>query len=281
MSGRAPLAPEIFFLDAPAGRRLCGALFEARKPGAVGRAVLYLPPFAEEMNRTRRMAALAARALATAGHPVLLLDATGTGDSSGDFAAATWQLWLEDFSVGAEWLKLRSGAPPVLLAARSGALLAPALLATGAAAHDSLALWQPVTSGKQYLTQFLRLKLASDMGAINDTAAGGTKALRASLERGDRGVEIAGYELNADLARGLDEAALDAASLGRWTRLGWFESGGSTLLPASARLLDAVRAAGASVTAAAFAEPPYWVTPETTVAPGVVAATCAFLTAVS
>src|SRR5690242_13967142 len=45
---------------------------------------VYVPPFAEEMNLARRMAALQARALAAVGIGVLLLDLFGTGDSDGD-----------------------------------------------------------------------------------------------------------------------------------------------------------------------------------------------------
>lgn len=272
MRGGADLPPSVSFLPAPAGRRLFAVLFEApdvppRRP------VLYLPPFAEEMNRTRRMAALAARELAANGHSTLFVDATGTGDSSGDFGSATWDIWIEDFTFAARWLAQKKGAEPVLLAARAGALLAPALLSSGAVAGDLLALWQPVLSGKQFLTQFLRLRVAAEMSS-GGAQEGGTRALREQLGRGE-GVEIAGYELNAGLALGLEAAALGAADLSRVRQLAWFETGASTasLLPASSRVLEAVRGGGAAVTAAAFAEPPYWTTPETSVAPGVIAAT--------
>jgi exosortase A-associated hydrolase 2 len=282
MRGSAEPAPAVSFLEAPAGRRLFAVLYE--DPAAPRRRpVLYLPPFAEEMNRTRRMAALAARALAAAGHATLIVDPTGTGDSSGDFAAATWPLWAEDFDFAARWFAARQGEPAVLLAARSGALLAPPLMASGAAAGDMLALWQPVTSGKQFFTQFLRLKLAADMA--EGAEAGGTKALRESLAAGES-VEIAGYEIHPELARGLEAASLDTAALAGVRRLAWLESGASALpektpalLPASVRLIEALRTGGAEIHAAAFAEPPYWVTPETTLAPGVIAASSAFFAA--
>jgi uncharacterized protein len=230
------------------------------------------------MNRTRRMASLAARALAADGHATLIVDATGTGDSSGDFAAATWARWCEDFEFAARWLAARAGAAPMLLAARSGALLAPPLLASGSAG-DTVALWQPVTSGKQFFTQFLRLKLAAEMSAGPDAAeAGGTKQLRESLAAGES-VEIAGYEIHPELARGLEAASLSAAALAGVKRLAWLESGASSnpaLLPASVRLLDSLKGGGARIHSASFAEPPYWVTPETTIAPGVLAATRGF-----
>jgi pimeloyl-ACP methyl ester carboxylesterase len=43
-------------------------------------------PFAEEMNKSRRMAALQSRALAAQGYAVLQIDLFGCGDSGGDFA---------------------------------------------------------------------------------------------------------------------------------------------------------------------------------------------------
>lgn len=277
-------APIVSFLEAPGGRRLFAVLFEdAAAPRR--RPVLYLPPFAEEMNRTRRMAALTARALAAEGHATLIVDATGTGDSSGDFAAATWQRWTQDFEFAARWLASHAGAAPMLLAARSGALFAPALLASGAAAADTLALWQPVTNGKQFLTQFLRLKLAAEMAGGEGADAGGTKALRETLAGGES-IEVAGYEIHPELASGLEAATLGAAALSGVKRLAWLESGVSAsagkapaLLPASLRVLDALKAGGADIKSAAFAEPPYWVTPETSIAPGVIAATRAFFAA--
>ena len=68
------------FIDSAAGR-VFAIYHRPAEGGSNGPAMLYLPPFAEEMNRSRRMAALQARALAAAGYGVLLLDPYGTGDS--------------------------------------------------------------------------------------------------------------------------------------------------------------------------------------------------------
>ena len=84
-----PTAPpaEAFFLDMEPGQRFC--LFHP-PAGTCRGAALYVPPFGEEMNKSRRMAALQARALAAAGFGVLQLDLYGCGDSSGEFAEARW-----------------------------------------------------------------------------------------------------------------------------------------------------------------------------------------------
>jgi exosortase A-associated hydrolase 2 len=89
----APARP--FFL--PAGPRALFALHHEPTAPVRG-AIVYVPPFGEEMNKSRRMAALQARALAAAGWHVLQIDLFGTGDSEGDFAEATWDAWLEDIA---------------------------------------------------------------------------------------------------------------------------------------------------------------------------------------
>ncbi len=78
-------------------------------------ALLYLPPFAEEANRSRRMAVLQARRLAARGWPVLLLDPFGTGDSAGAFHEARWELWLADAARAAAWLATRWPGGSVLI----------------------------------------------------------------------------------------------------------------------------------------------------------------------
>ena len=77
---------EALFLPAEPGFRF-GLYFPPCSTQPRG-GVLYCPPFAEEMNKSRRMAALQARAFAKAGYGVLLLDLYGCGDSSGDFSDA-------------------------------------------------------------------------------------------------------------------------------------------------------------------------------------------------
>ena len=45
-----------------------------------------------------------ARALAQAGYGVLQVDLLGCGDSTGDFADATWAAWLDDAQAAHRWL---------------------------------------------------------------------------------------------------------------------------------------------------------------------------------
>src|SRR3546814_14690353 len=99
---------EALFIDGPAWRLF--AIHHAAAPHCrQGLGLVYLPPFAEEMNRSRRMAALQARALAALGIDVLLLDLFGTGDSAGDFRDARWEIWREDAMAAVAWLGARCG----------------------------------------------------------------------------------------------------------------------------------------------------------------------------
>ena len=64
---------EAFFLPVTGGRLFC-LLHRPAGETAIKGAVLYVHPFAEEMNRSRRMAALQAKAMASAGYMVLQVD---------------------------------------------------------------------------------------------------------------------------------------------------------------------------------------------------------------
>jgi exosortase A-associated hydrolase 2 len=197
---RAGADAEPFFLGSGADRRFC--LFHP-PAGTCRGAVLYVPPFAEELNRTRRMAALGARRLAARGYGVLQIDLLGTGDSAGDFADARWDLWKQDLDTGAAWLRARIDMPLTLWGLRLGALLALDHARTAAIPLAPLLLWQPVASGSTYLTQFLRLRTANAMLGEDAAAQSGTKALRAALQAGAT-LEIAGYDLTPELALAID-----------------------------------------------------------------------------
>ncbi len=202
----APSHPpaEAFFLEARPGRRFC--LYHPPQ-GRVRGAVLHVPAHAEEMNKSRRMVARQARMLAAQGLGVLQLDLYGCGDSDGLSADARWEIWRQDVLLALAWLRARTAGPISLWGLRLGALLA-----LDAAQEDrglaSVLLWQPVTEGAAYLTQFLRLRLAADML----TASGGTGdtgALRQALA-GGASLDIAGYTISPALASALDAAALGA-----------------------------------------------------------------------
>ena len=178
---------------------------------------MFLHPFAEEMNKSRRMAALQSRALALAGYGVLQIDLLGCGDSSGGFSDATWDGWIEDAVLAWRWLRARVEGPLWLWGLRVGCLLATAA-AMRVGERSRLLLWQPVTSGKQALQQFLRLSVAGELMSGKDE--GGAGALKARLAAGTT-VEVAGYRLAPSLAGGLEQAELTYSALVE--QLAWLE----------------------------------------------------------
>lgn len=216
MKAPAHAPAEPFFLPTPHGERFCLYHLPA---GACRGAVLYVHPFAEEMNKSRRMAALQARALAASGFGVLLIDLEGCGDSGGDFGDARWEHWKADLASARAWLLEREGQPVSLLGLRLGALLALDYARTALPAVERIVLWQPVLQGAPFLTQFLRLRVAGEMLGDGGTA-GGTKELRARLAAGEA-LEVAGYQLDPQLAAAID--ALDATGLPPFQPVDWFE----------------------------------------------------------
>ena len=161
MSGNAPRAPfEAFFLPAAGGERFC--IFHPASGAPLG-SILYVHPFAEEMNKSRRMAALQARAFCARGYNVLQIDLLGCGDSSGDFGDARWHAWHEDVALATDWLARHTEGPVHLWGLRLGALLALDHSRQAGRSFAGLLLWQPVISGAQFMTQFLRLRMGSEM----------------------------------------------------------------------------------------------------------------------
>ncbi len=268
--------PDMFFQPtADGGQRL----YLHHRPAAdvpLRGALVYVHPWAEEMNKSRRMVAMAARAFADAGWAVLQVDLQGCGDSSGDFADATWDRWLQDTETAARWIgQQHAGVPLWLWGLRTGALLC----AESARTLDAhLLFWQPVQQGRQALQQFLRLKAAAQL------ADGGGKAIlesaRAELAAG-RHVHVGGYELGPELAAGLERSTLAPQNLpqrqdDRPRRLVWLELSNQpepTLSPAAQSALPKWEDAGWHGTARAVDGPPFWQTTEIETAPALIHAT--------
>lgn len=234
--------------------------------------VLILPPFAEEMNRARRMLAWQARELARNGLGALLLDPHGTGDSDGTFAEASWDGWLADVAAALAYLRSAYSGPQAMLGLRSGALLALAAARAGEADCARFVLWQPLLSGEDFLRQFLRLRVAAGMSeAGGETVAG----LRERLGAGGT-LDIAGYALTPELALPLAESRLQALMPGQGARIDWLEravpaTGG--LPPRSIAVIEAWRAAGLDVRARSFTGEAFWTATELTLAPDLIAQT--------
>jgi exosortase A-associated hydrolase 2 len=258
-----------FFLDSPRGPLYC--LYTSPVNTASLGAVLYLHPFAEEMHKSRRMAAMQIRALAAQGYAVLQVDLTGCGDSAGDFGDASWQAWREDVVLAHDWIREKTAQPISLWGLRTGATLAVEMVSQ-LGYIQRLILWQPVTSGDQFINQFLRIKLASEMLA-DGQAQSGTKVLRSLLAEG-QSVEVGGNMLSAAMANEFGRIKL--ADLIPPCPVYWLEVGmeaSEELPPVSQRIVNTWQEKGVAVVSQVVLGDPFWVTQEITECPMLIKAT--------
>ncbi|MDD2720466.1 MAG: hydrolase 2, exosortase A system-associated [Gallionella sp.] len=260
---------EPFFLDGGHGSLFCLHLYPANTPPRG--SILYLHPFAEEMHKSRRMASLQARRMAAQGYSVLQVDLTGCGDSAGDFADASWQIWLDDARRAHGWLASKAAAPIILWGLRTGASLAVDL-ARELSDIQQLILWQPVTNGDQYLNQFLRIKLASEMLGSGQSQ-NDTQSLRAKLQAGEN-IEVGGYRLSPAMASEL--ACLNLSAMPPPCPVNWLELGALAAdqpSPAGRRVVEEWRKHGVSVHTRTLAGDPFWLTQEITECAGLLEVT--------
>lgn len=255
---------ESFFLKTGSGERFC--LYHGPHPDKECRgALIYVHPFGDEMNKSRRMAAIQARAFSAMGLGVLQIDLFGCGDSSGEFADARWNIWSQDLVLARNWLENRVTAPISLWGLRLGALLALDFARNLENALDKIILWQPIISGESFLTQFLRLRLANEMisGGEGIQKASGTHAMRSTLASGET-LEVAGYELAPDLAAAID--ALKAAELiVMRSSVHWFEivaEPDRPMTPAGARVVSTWKQDGVDLHVHLVPCLPFWATQE-------------------
>lgn len=273
---------EAFFIQSGAAEKSQRLyIFYPSQQTVVRGLVLYIHPLADEMNKTRRMAALQARALAEAGFSVLQIDLLGCGDSAGDFGDATWQHWVDDVVQAHHWLRKKSPAPVWLWGLRGGCLLA---VEAAQRLNDNchFLFWQPASSGKLLLQQFLRLKLAGDL--LDGQGKGVMQAMRQQLAQG-QSVEIAGYNLSGGLAQGLELATLAPPQpSGAAGRVAWFEISAraqTCLSPGALQSIAQWQAAGFNTQGQLVHGPAFWQSHDIEEIPDLIKATTEVIAAMS
>jgi len=270
-SGESLLHP--FFLQGSKGR-LFAVFHPPRGRESCEEAVILVPPFAEEMNKSRRMFSLQAQALARTGRGVLLIDLFGTGDSDGEFGDADWSTWRSDVVVGARWLETQGVRQLNLLGLRLGAMLAADAASSLQKLLRRLVFWSPVLNGRQFINQFLRLRLAASMMA-DPREKETTEALRRCLERGEL-VEVAGYDLAPALVSDIDQLELGALCNRVAAPIEWMEiypTVDRQLSFASQKAIDACNGERMRVSVQTVVGEPFWSTPEITLVSALVSST--------
>lgn len=270
VSAGAPARP--FFIQGTAGK-LFALYYPARREAVQRRDIIFLPPFAEEMNKSRRMLALQARQLAEMGFGVLVLDLYGTGESQGDFAEARWSIWKNDVVVARAWLQHRGPTLISVLGPRLGALLAMDLVQQDNF-FERLVLWQPVINGESMINQFLRLRLAADMMSGAEERES-TLSLRQILASG-RSIEVGGYELAPELVTAIDELRIERAPSKDSPPIFWLEltsEEGRSLAPSSQKVIERWREKGVQVHAQQVTGAAFWSSAEIAEAPELLQAT--------
>ena len=180
----------------PGSRKLFG-VFDGPGPKA-HTALVFCPPFGEEMITSYARLALWSKALAKKGFAVLRFHPFGTGESDGTFLDFTLEGALQDTRMAIACLRERVAVERVgLFGLRFGAYLAAQAAMDFHA--DFMLLWSPVTDLRQYLRELLRTRLTAELIHLKaDQVRFTTRQMVGEFEAG-RSVDILGYEFSPEL----------------------------------------------------------------------------------
>jgi exosortase A-associated hydrolase 2 len=223
-----------------------------------GRCVLVVPPFAEEMNKSRRMISEFAVSMVSSGFAVVVPDFYGTGDSEGDFSETDCETWLTDLATTEAWIQSKGWSLDSILGIRLGCLIAAHFALKRNCALRALAFWQPVLDGTRAIEQFLRLRVAA---SLMEDKKETVSALSKELATG-HAVEVAGYQLSPSLAAQMENLTLPAITSGR---LHWFEvlrAPEAAVPRASSNAMEQIVTAGVTAALHTVIGKPFWATTE-------------------
>lgn len=243
--------------------------------------IIIVPPFAEEMNKTRKMCCDFARSMtqsADSSTAVYLIDLFGCGDSEGDLVDATWTLWQKNITDLVDNLSQRFPQLPfTLLGLRLGAALALDCYVNQLKHHKlSLIFWQPTLNGEQFITQFLRVKtIAAKLKGVTLTLA----ELRQQLIIEGQ-IEVSGYLLSRALFDDIKRIEFHKLqALPQSVSVAWFEVNaqeGASLAMVSNKLLAQWKESASVYSECCYGEL-FWQSIEITSAPQLISKTQSYL----
>ncbi len=217
-------------------------------------AVLCLPSIVEELNLSRAVLAKQCQAYAAQGLDSFILDYFGTGDSEGEFEESSLDDWREDILVVGKWLQSLGYKELILLGVRVGAML---LGANQKAIHERLPvsgqiLWKPVTNGKIFVSQLIRVKQANQMMNSDTDKVNWRNEILAGKD-----VEVAGYVLTKAFIEEME--AITILPEHEWqSPVSWLELASENVMPATKKFVEASDA----ISVHTMQTPPFWQVPE-------------------
>jgi len=224
--------------------------------------IVYLPPFGEEMNRCRSLAAAQARWFSHQGISSAILDYHGTGESPGDLCSTTLAVWRDNINHLLEQLLRRHHCPVLLWGFRLGALLAMDFSTIRPGRIDQLLLWQPIVSGSTFVTQLLRQRTATLVK--NQEKSETTTDMKLQLAAG-QSLDVGGYRLGGTLMTDLDKLEMTSFSqpetLDKKLSIFWLEHSAEEdagLGAKSTRAISGLQQKGIQVAATTFTGDPVW-----------------------
>jgi exosortase A-associated hydrolase 2 len=239
--------------------------------------VLVVPPLAEEMNKTRRMVSLTMDSLAALGVASVVVDLSGTGDSSGELVEEDWGCWLRDLSAASTWSASHGVFITKVLATRAGCLLAAAWMRANPELVRHAVFWQPVVDGSRHVDQLLRTRMAASMAGSGPRQS--IAALRQQLQTDGR-LEIGGYEWPSSLLAMIDAQRLPALCGAGTPRIDWIDVPRNDDAPVSAPIAQALggmQQAGVDIRLRRVPGEPFWASVEVVTTPALIDVTVQLL----
>jgi hypothetical protein len=136
----------------PSDRPLFGVYHPPEGGHASGPGVVLCYPLGQEYQRSHRLFRQLSTLLSKAGLPVLRFDYVGTGDSAGEAGEGAPTQWRENITTAANELRDLGAVPQVsAVGLRLGAALAASVDGPDRT-FNTLVLWDPVVSGRDYLS---------------------------------------------------------------------------------------------------------------------------------
>ena len=193
--------------------------------------LIFIPPFAEEANKSRHILSALGRRLSQHGIQTTIVDLFGTGDSEGDLDQASLDIWHQDITHTINYLEPNNSCQLILGGLRLGATIAASYAYNykPLTAINQLFYWQPIADGATYMKQFLRLKLAESIAQGKDDGITTSEIINSILQGNTH--EISGYPLSKELFEQISDLKFSTFDLDIETKIFDINTNGIASVP--------------------------------------------------